>query len=229
MDYEVELQPGRDQTEESLVVRHAEGTIDRFAGRGRKRPTRPVVERRRRQRWQRLRPAESVPRQWGRAEARPDHDRGRDTALDHRRVVCSPTEYAGGGCAWASHLHALRGRVVSHRPPAPRLNDGPRQPRVWALPPQRHPRQERHRRWHPQAPAQLALVRLYTPSAYRQVPSRAGRPRRCRQRIEASAGERLHRSSVTRAPNRIYESNLARGCSMRLGDSGYPTNPWVAI
>jgi len=30
MDYEVELQPGRDQTEESLVVRHADGTIDRF-------------------------------------------------------------------------------------------------------------------------------------------------------------------------------------------------------
>ena len=30
MDYEVELQPGRDQTEESLVVRHADGTTDRF-------------------------------------------------------------------------------------------------------------------------------------------------------------------------------------------------------
>ena len=30
MDYEVQLQPGRDQTEESLVVRHADGTIDRF-------------------------------------------------------------------------------------------------------------------------------------------------------------------------------------------------------
>ena len=30
MDYEVELLPGRDQTEESLVVRHADGTTDRF-------------------------------------------------------------------------------------------------------------------------------------------------------------------------------------------------------
>jgi len=30
MEYEVELQPGRDQTEESLVVRHADGTTDRF-------------------------------------------------------------------------------------------------------------------------------------------------------------------------------------------------------
>ncbi len=30
MDYEVELQPGRDQTEEALVVRHADGTTDRF-------------------------------------------------------------------------------------------------------------------------------------------------------------------------------------------------------
>ena len=30
MDYEVELKPGRDQTEESLVVRHADGTTDRF-------------------------------------------------------------------------------------------------------------------------------------------------------------------------------------------------------
>ncbi|MDP1849248.1 MAG: hypothetical protein Q8K79_15765 [Solirubrobacteraceae bacterium] len=30
MDYEVELQPGRDQTEESLVVRHADGTTDEF-------------------------------------------------------------------------------------------------------------------------------------------------------------------------------------------------------
>jgi len=30
MDYEVQLQPGRDQTEESLVVRHADGTTDRF-------------------------------------------------------------------------------------------------------------------------------------------------------------------------------------------------------
>jgi hypothetical protein len=30
MDYEVELQPGRDQTEEALVVRHADGRADRF-------------------------------------------------------------------------------------------------------------------------------------------------------------------------------------------------------
>jgi hypothetical protein len=30
MDYEVELLPGRDQTEESLVVRHGDGTVDRF-------------------------------------------------------------------------------------------------------------------------------------------------------------------------------------------------------
>ncbi|MBA3747190.1 MAG: hypothetical protein H0W96_06805 [Solirubrobacterales bacterium] len=30
MDYEVDLQPGRDQTEESLVVRHADGTTERF-------------------------------------------------------------------------------------------------------------------------------------------------------------------------------------------------------
>jgi len=30
MDYEVELQPGRDQTEESLVVRHADGTTETF-------------------------------------------------------------------------------------------------------------------------------------------------------------------------------------------------------
>jgi hypothetical protein len=30
MHYEVELQPGRDQTEESLVVRHADGTTDEF-------------------------------------------------------------------------------------------------------------------------------------------------------------------------------------------------------
>jgi hypothetical protein len=30
MDYEVELQPGRDQTEEALVVRHADGSTDRF-------------------------------------------------------------------------------------------------------------------------------------------------------------------------------------------------------
>lgn len=30
MDYEVELQPGRDQTEESLVVRHADGRTDEF-------------------------------------------------------------------------------------------------------------------------------------------------------------------------------------------------------
>ena len=30
MDYEIELQPGRDQTEESLVLRHADGTTDRF-------------------------------------------------------------------------------------------------------------------------------------------------------------------------------------------------------
>ncbi|MBW3608297.1 MAG: hypothetical protein KY463_08065 [Actinobacteria bacterium] len=30
MDYEVELQPGRDQTEESLVVRHADGTAESF-------------------------------------------------------------------------------------------------------------------------------------------------------------------------------------------------------
>lgn len=30
MDYEIELQPGRDQTEESLLLRHADGTTDRF-------------------------------------------------------------------------------------------------------------------------------------------------------------------------------------------------------
>ena len=30
MDYEVELQPGRDQTEESLLVRHADGTTECF-------------------------------------------------------------------------------------------------------------------------------------------------------------------------------------------------------
>ena len=30
MDYEVELQAGRDQTEEALVVRHADGTTERF-------------------------------------------------------------------------------------------------------------------------------------------------------------------------------------------------------
>ena len=30
MDYEIELQPGRDQTQESLVVRHPDGTTDRF-------------------------------------------------------------------------------------------------------------------------------------------------------------------------------------------------------
>lgn len=30
MDYEVELQPGRDQTEESLLVRHADGTEELF-------------------------------------------------------------------------------------------------------------------------------------------------------------------------------------------------------
>jgi hypothetical protein len=30
MDYEVQLQPGRDQTEESLVVRHADGSTERF-------------------------------------------------------------------------------------------------------------------------------------------------------------------------------------------------------
>ena len=30
MDYEVELQPGGDQTEESLVVRHADGVTERF-------------------------------------------------------------------------------------------------------------------------------------------------------------------------------------------------------
>ena len=30
MDYEVDLQPGRDQTQESLVVRHADGRTDRF-------------------------------------------------------------------------------------------------------------------------------------------------------------------------------------------------------
>lgn len=30
MDYEVDLQPGRDQTEEALVVRHADGRTDRF-------------------------------------------------------------------------------------------------------------------------------------------------------------------------------------------------------
>jgi hypothetical protein len=30
MDYEVQLQPGRDQTEESLVVRYPDGTTDRF-------------------------------------------------------------------------------------------------------------------------------------------------------------------------------------------------------
>jgi len=30
MDYEVKLQPGRDQTEESLVVRYADGTTDEF-------------------------------------------------------------------------------------------------------------------------------------------------------------------------------------------------------
>lgn len=30
MDYEVELQPGRDQTQESLLVRHADGSEERF-------------------------------------------------------------------------------------------------------------------------------------------------------------------------------------------------------
>lgn len=30
MDYEVELQPGRDQTQESLLVRHVDGTEERF-------------------------------------------------------------------------------------------------------------------------------------------------------------------------------------------------------
>ena len=30
MDYEVELRPGRDQTEESLVVRHADGRTEEF-------------------------------------------------------------------------------------------------------------------------------------------------------------------------------------------------------
>ena len=30
MDYEIELQPGDDQTQESLVVRHADGRTERF-------------------------------------------------------------------------------------------------------------------------------------------------------------------------------------------------------